>query len=461
MKKYFIFTLSIISILMLSCSKNSNITSTQEIDIPDWSTSTHSNSTEPNYEEVFGEGIVRRIDIIIPSDNWQSMLDDMTANYGTFGRGSHGPPPNSGNNPVWVSSSILYNSIEWYKVGVRFKGNSSLMSTWSSGIGKLSFKLDFDQFEDSYPQIENQRFYGFKQLNLGNGFEDNSLIREKAASDIFREAGIPVAHTAFYRVYVDNGNGPIYFGLYTMIEEVDDTVIDDQFEDDDGNLYKPEGNGATFAEGTFNESEFEKKSNESSDWSDVQELFSVLHSDLRNSNAIDRWKWIDMLDGVLDTDEFVKWLAVNTVMQNWDTYGKMSHNYYLYHNPIDDLFKWIPWDNNEAIEEGKQGGALSISLTETSNTWPLIRYLLDNEFYQLKYVAYVEETINGAFEPSKMIARYQELRNLVEPYVIGDDGEIDGHTFLSSSSDFAAEHAYLISHVSNRNAVAQEYIQTQ
>ena len=55
--------------------------------------------------------------------------------------------------------------------------------------------------------------------------------------------------------------------------------------------------------------DFEKKSNESnSDWSDIQELFGILHSNLRNSNAAE---WRDMLDGVLDTDEFLKWLAVN------------------------------------------------------------------------------------------------------------------------------------------------------
>ena len=70
----------------------------------------------------------------------------------------------------------------------------------------------------------------------------------------------PAAHTSFCRVFVDFGEGPIYFGLYTIIEEVDDTVIDDQFDDDDGNLYKPEGTGASFAFGTFSERTFTKKS---------------------------------------------------------------------------------------------------------------------------------------------------------------------------------------------------------
>jgi len=454
-------------LLSTSCSKDDNITSSQEIDISDWTASTHGNSTDPNYDEVFGEGIVRKIDIVIPTENWQLMLDDMTANYGQFGAMGNGinMPVEGGivsataDDPVWVYCSVFYNGIQWYNVGIRFKGNSSLRTTWTRGIGKLSLKLDFDQFEDTYPQIENQRFFGFKQLNLGNNFEDESLVREKAASEIFRDAGIPVAHTAFYRVYVDFGEGPVYFGLYTMVEEVDDTVIDDQFEDDDGNLYKPEGNGATFAEGAFNENYFEKKSNESSsDWSDIQELFGILHSNLRNSNAA---KWRNMLDEVLDTDEFLKWLAVNTVMQNWDTYGIMAHNYYLYHNPSNNLITWIPWDNNEALQEGKQGGALSISLAGVSNNWPLISYLMDDEYYRSIYTAHVTGTIEEAFEPSKMIAFYQDMRNLIQPYVTGDEGEIEGYTFLSSSSDFNTEHNYLISHVSSRYTAAQAYIQTR
>ncbi len=57
------------------------------------------------------------------------------------------------------------------------------------------------------------------------------------------------SHTAFYTLYVDYGEGPVYFGVYTMVEEVDDTVLETQFADDDGNLYKPDGDGASFVRG--------------------------------------------------------------------------------------------------------------------------------------------------------------------------------------------------------------------
>jgi spore coat protein CotH len=114
----------------------------------------------------------------------------------------------------------------------------------------LSFKLDFDEFEDEYPEINNQRFYGFKQLNLKNNYNDESEMREVVANELFRDFGLVGAHSSFYAVYLNvDGSGDesndIYYGLYTLVEEVDDTVIETQYYDnDDGNLYKPEDDAA-------------------------------------------------------------------------------------------------------------------------------------------------------------------------------------------------------------------------
>jgi len=292
----------------------------------DWSPATHSNDAEPDFDEVFPDHEVNRIDIVITEERWALMKADMTQKYGTFGFGGGGPGGTS-ENPIFVPAEVFYNGKEWYRVGIRFKGNSSLRSTWGSGILKLPFKLDFDEFEDTYPQIENQRFYGFKQLSLKNNYDDRSMLREKVGGDVFRDAGLAAAHTSFWTVYVDYGVGPVYFGVYTMVEEVDDTVVETQFSDDSGNLYKPEGSGASFKEGSFSQSSFDKETNEDeADWSDIQSLFAVLHDDSRTT---DRAAWRANLEAVFDVDTFLKYLATNTVIQNWDTYGRMTHNYFL------------------------------------------------------------------------------------------------------------------------------------
>lgn len=107
-------------------------------------------------------------------------------------------------------------------------------------------------------------------MSFSSNFRDSSLLREKVAADIFREAGVPSAQTAFYAVYIDYGEGPVYFGLYTVLEVIEDTVIETRFDDGSGNVYKPEGNAAAFAEGTYDEEDFDKETNQDeADYSDV------------------------------------------------------------------------------------------------------------------------------------------------------------------------------------------------
>ncbi len=423
----------------------------------DWTDDTHSKSADPNFDEVFEDEAVKRLDIVITEERWQSMLDDMISLYGVFG-GSGGPGgvglAEVDEDPIFVPGDVMYNGKEWYRVGVRFKGNSSLQSSWSSGILKLSFKLDFDEFEDQYPQIDNQRFYGFKKLSLKNNYNDKSMLREKVATDIFRNAGIASSHAAFYTVYVDHGDGPQYFGVYTLVEEVDDTVIDTQFSDNDGNLYKPDGTGASFAEGTFTEDVFVKKTNEDeADFSDIQSVFTALHATNRTT---DPETWRANLESVFDTDTFLKYLAVNTVIQNWDTYGRMTHNYYLYNNPDTEKLSWIPWDNNEALQNGNREGSLALDFSDLNHAqWPLIGYLYEDATYRAQYDAYVRDVVDNAFNISSMQSKYATYSALVEPYA---NLEVSGYSFLSSSLDFQVAISQLNSHVSARATAVNNYL---
>ncbi len=453
----------IIAIVLLSVScRNDNLVEDQEaeelnesteLEIPDWTEQTHSENVAPDYDLVFKQDEVLRFDLTISEDDWQKMNDDLAQNIGSGGGRPGDPGGMSSFDPVWVSGSFFFNDKEWYKVGIRFKGNSSLQSTYRSGKSKFSFKIDFDQFEDDYPSIKNQRFYGFKQLNLKNNYEDRSMMREKVASDLFLDFGLVSPQTSFCEVYVDFGSGLQYFGVYTLVEEVDDTVLESQFGDESGNLYKPDGTAASFANGTFNESEMEKKNNEElDDYSDVYGLYTVLNSSDRTSNT-EQWK--TNLENILDVDVFLKWLAANIVMQNWDTYGKMTHNYYLYNNPADGLLCWIPWDNNEALQDGKQGGALSISLHEVGSNWPLISYLVDVPEYKQKYEEYLQKFVDEVFIPENMTQLYSSYYDLIKDYAYAEES---GYTFLNSDSDFDLAVSQLKTHVQNRKDEVFDYL---
>ena len=486
-----------------------NVTLAQETTRPEgWSDYSHSNDTDPVYEVVFPQDEVNTITITISPENWQAMQADMTNLFGEFGtqeeRGNRlggnqppnggvrpegGPPANNGadgnqppnggvrpeggppaNNggfgggnlsfseedPIWVTADITFEDETWTNVGFRYKGNSTLVGGWGSGSLKLGFKLNFDKFEDDYPEIDNQRFYGFDELSFSSNYRDTSYLHEKVAADLFRDAGIPSAQTAFYAVYMNYGEGDVYIGLYTAVEEIDDTVLDTQFSDNDGNLYKPEGTGAGFAAGTFDEASFEKKTNEDeADYSDILALFDALHDETRITDAT---MWRTNLESVLNVDEFVHWLAVNTLIQNWDTYGSMAHNYYLYNDPSTELLTWIPWDNNEALSAGgRNTTGDSLDLTTIGDEWPLISFLMNDPVYYDLYVTYLEETSQTVFNPEDMVGTYQTLHTLISPYVTGEaTGSPDME--LVSVDTFNNSLNQLIEHVNQRYTLAQQYI---
>jgi spore coat protein H len=501
-------------------------------------------SSIPDYQALFPEDKVQRIDISIAPDDWQTMLDDMTSQYGEFGNSSRmqmggqapgnpgmnrpgemgmpgGPGMDSGDsdNPVVVPARVTVNNVTLEKVGVRFKGQSSLEGSWKEGSYKISMKLNCDEYEDEYPELKNQKLFGFDELSLKSGFKDNSLIKDKVVPDIFRSAGIPAPKTAFYQVYVDTGNGPVYFGVYTLIEDVADTLITSQFANGSGNLYKAENmRTTTFVNSSFNVSGFDKETNKKKGSGDLEHLYTALNSNLRTTDPV---VWRSGLESILNVDEFITWLAANTIIQNWDTYGMASHNFFLYDNPDDGRFVWIPWDNNEALQNrssgmggmgggmrpdagnisgdlpmappgpdmmqvpsgfgngtgmpgspgtpGPQmggdmkgvhpmGGQLSTSLDEVSDQWPLIRYLMDDPVYHEKYVKAVENVITSAFDPEKLKALYTKNHDLIAPYVIGENGEQKGYTLLKNPEEFNSSLDALISHADSRYADVMAYL---
>lgn len=529
-----------------------------------WSTLSHSKSAAPDYDMVFADNTVKRMDIEITPEHWQEMQDDMTTLFGSgnggFGGGGQPPggfapgeapegferpevtfdeagnpvfpegftpperpagaeggmggPPgggggglgDDGENPMWQEATIRFEDQEWQYVGIRYKGNSSLRSSWGR-TEKMPFRLNFDHFEDAHPEIDDQRFYGFKKLTFSSGFSDDSLIREKVVADIFREAGVPAPRTAFYRVYVNYGEGEKYWGLYTLVEPPADPMLETQFGSDKGNLYKPSGSGARFV--TFDQDAFDKENHEeAADWSDIQAVFTALHAD-----RSDAARWRQGLEQVFDVPHYLRYLAVNTLIQNWDTYGRMEHNYYLYTDPANQKVRWIPWDNNMALGGGMGGGmrpgntttanpntetatvsmpsdttedtgtttttapafngrnggggpggnALSLALTaeEVGDNWPLIRYLIDDPVYQQVYREEVEKAMNGAFAIGPTRQRYQQAHDLIRPYVIGENGETSEATLLSSPEAFDPALETLFEHLESRHTAAAAFLNSQ
>jgi spore coat protein CotH len=382
---------------------------------------------------------VNRLGITLAAAAWQTMVDDMARLAGPRGGtgpadpgvppgGDAGPPQQGGrdfteDNPVWVKATITFDGRTWPNAGIRFKGNSSLRSAWRSGTDRLPFKLDFDQWEDEHPETEDQRFYGFKQLSLGNNFGDATGMRETVVYELLDEFGLVAARSAPYEVVLDRGQGEASLGLYTAVELIDDTVVPRVFKESSGNLYKANGMASSFATGTSGgiPGAFDPQRGANPDWTDIRGLYEAIHSDARRRDPA---AWRRGLEAVFDVPSFLKWLALATAVQHWDTYGGMPHNYYLYHDPAARRFTWISWDHNLVLgarpsaggtPDGRQapggrrgggGGTTSFDKRDVSDDWPLIRFLVDEPEYYRAYVGYLREAANSVFDADRLAARY-------------------------------------------------------
>ncbi|MBN2441054.1 MAG: CotH kinase family protein [Spirochaetales bacterium] len=409
-----------------------------------WTEETHHKSTDGNYDLVFAEDRVHRIDIVIDPGDLQKIDQDL-AGLQMYG----------GVDPIYIPVTVKYNGFTWWHVGMRYKGNSTLHMDKATNH-KYPLRFNFDKFDGDYPEIKDQRFYGFKKMTFGNNWYDPSFLHEKICADIFRDSGVPAARSTFCRVFMDSGNGPEYWGLYTMIEDPSDEMLKTQFDDNDGNLYKPLGDGADWTH--FNEAGFEKKTNEDdADWSDVKAAISAL-----NASRSDAAAWRAGLEEVLDVRAFLRWLAVNTSAVSWDSYGWNALNYYLYQDLSNGgRLVWFPWDLNASLSDSIWPWipTLSLSLDEVGPQWPLIRFLLDDPVYRNIYHEEMVKAKDGGFNENYVISRIHYFSDLIRPYITGPEGERTGYTYLTDGLDqFNKEINTLINHIKARHALLREYL---
>ncbi|MBT3223560.1 MAG: hypothetical protein HN348_31195, partial [Proteobacteria bacterium] len=369
----------------------------------------------------------------------------------------------------YVPVDVSFEGMTWHHVGMRFKGDSTLQDSWAAGSEKLPFKLDFDEFEDQYPELDDQRFWGFKQLSFGNNVMDPSYLRDRMTADLFRDESVPVAAYTWARVFINDGSGSKYLGLYTLAEVPWKPMMLRCFGSDDGNVYKlnfgeePWGTG-----GVAGPDSFKKKTNkDDGDYSDLQQVIDALHADTSSADA-----WRAGLEAEFAVDDFVRWLAYNTVIDNWDV---LDNNAYFYGDPSDGRVHWIPWDfdsafpNESSDEDDEYWGEYDTGLDGTFDDeddfgsptleqveleMPLARKILDDPVYWAVYVEAVASFTAGTFQLKEVSDRVYWHQDLIHPYVVGDNGERVEATFTDYDTFWASGEAMLTHTQARLEAVA-------
>jgi hypothetical protein len=176
-----------------------------------------------------------------------------------------------------------------------------------------------------------------RHVALDNGIQFGSLFSERLITDILRSAGVKASRCNYARLDL-NGKS---IGVYVNVERIDKTFLERHFGTARGGLFKVEGGpGADFRYVGGDPALYRHIELHSGDKVEAfPELLDFIRamSDPALSEADLRRR--------LDVDAFAKTTAVMLLSGAFDQYtGWNPHNYYLYRNPADQRWTYIPWD---------------------------------------------------------------------------------------------------------------------
>ena len=309
-------------------------------------------------ESFFGMTNLCAFHLTIAADQWAIMeeFDEFKANAirppgngDGPGRFRPGAGPMMGLEFKKGTAALEFEGRPFGEIRVRFKGNSSFRFARNSL--KRSLKLDFNDLE------QGRTFFGLTKLNLNNNAMDPSQLREALAYHVFRNGGVPAGRTAFARVFitVPVQRNKEYAGLYTAVEQVDERFLKVRFGTREGMLLKPEHlPGLPFFGNDWTAYSNQVQAKTSVTARDANRFIDLA----RLLNLAGEARFQAAVGDYVDIDEFLRFLALQSLLSNMDSPLMTGHNYYLYLHPTTRKFIWIPWDLNEAFGGFNPGGSL-------------------------------------------------------------------------------------------------------
>lgn len=344
-----------------------------------------SSNQTPN---IYAQDKVESIYFTIEEAQWQDLLDNAI-------------------DEEYHLTSVTYKEVTLDEVAIRTKGNSSLNAVIRSGGERFSFNIDVNEY------VDGQRLLGMKKFVLNNMFNDPSYMREYIAYELLEEMDVATPQHSYVNVYVNDE----LKGLYLLVEFVNDDFISKHFDNDQGDLYKPDGTG----------SDLQYISDDFASYSDVELKTNEDSSDNGAfTNFVYEMEYGDALS-VIDVDSVLRYLAVSVSLSNLDSYhGVLAHNYYIYEQ--DNVFSFLPWDLNESFGTFSRGCTRAdireLYIDEPTDgalsERPMVAHVLANSDHVNTYHAYLNQLINGSLASDVFAQRVAGIDALISEHVEND-----------------------------------------
>jgi hypothetical protein len=291
-------------------------------------------------------------------------------------------------------------------VGIRYKGNSSSSPDSSQ---KRAFLIAFSEFE------KGQRFLGLRHVALDNGIQFGSVFSERLITDILRDVGVKASRCNYARVYLNEK----YIGAYVNVERIDKRFLERRFGTDQGCLFKVSqgGPGADFrylgADPALYEKTFDLHAGSKAEaFGELVEFMRTVDTSTGGEAELRR---------SLDVEAFVKTTAVLLFAGAFDQYtGWGPHNYYLYRNPVDQRWSYVPWDLDVGFADNAFGRVPVLAGWHAA--WPapvpgrpLMERLISHTNLLQRYRQQASVILEASFRPEILIPKLRALYEQIRP----------------------------------------------
>ncbi|GAA6134566.1 hypothetical protein NBRC116188_13550 [Oceaniserpentilla sp. 4NH20-0058] len=307
------------------------------------------------------------------------------------------------------SATVSIDGEELEDVTVRKKGFLGSLS-----VSKPSFKFNFDD------GVEGRRFKGLKRMTLNNNRQDATNVRQCLAYKMYNQAGIKAPRCSLARVYV-NGED---LGVYTHVESIKKPFLERVFGNDEGNLY--EAQSADF--GTHLNQRFQLKTNKTeNDRSDLDAVANAL-------DLADDENFLATLDTLVDMDAFYTHWAMDAVLGHWDSAMGNNNNFYIYNNPDNNKFYYIPWGTDAAFTGGDDEFLANIGPLYHNSR--ITKRLFSIETKRAEYYARINELLAEPWAEQDILDYIDDIQTLTDA---PDDAVTALKAFVSGSDPEYAE----------------------
>ncbi|KAF9436986.1 hypothetical protein BGZ76_002341 [Entomortierella beljakovae] len=364
----------------------------------------------------------------------------------------------------FINADTVYNAEE---VKLKISGHGSRK------FKKLSLRVKFDD-------DKGETFFDRPIIKLRNEAYDPTMIREKLYIDSLNSIGVRTSQGAWVRVYV-NGKP---FGFHLMVEDIETPFLQGTFHD--GKL-KPKELGSLYQMGShvigqeatlqyagpltanYNAEIYSNKNlganTKDEPMAQLISFFKTLQDyDPTLPGGIKFW------NSRLDLDGFLRSMAMEYLAGAWDAYWWKGNNYFMYFNPTEARWQFIPTDFDSTFSDGNLADVLTTykkfaarRLARKGKDHPLITKLIyKNKEINARFEAILGQFVKKTFNPTVLEPRINAYEKMIQDEVQWDyaldRSKNPGKTFGFTITDF---HKSITGPVKNVNQGIKPWIKAR